>query len=70
MIGGRLLDTRRCGGPVTGVLLAAFAQAPMLREVIDAAYRDVAEDTGAALATGKAKLDLCMESLRSGGFVS
>jgi len=70
LIGGRLLDTRRCGGAVTGVLLAAFARAPMLQDVIDAAYRDAADHTGPALATEKAKLDLCMESLRSGGFVT
>ena len=70
LIAGRLLDTRRCGGPVTGVLLAAFARAPMLQDVINAAYSEVADLTGAALAMEKTKLDECMRALRGTGFIT
>lgn len=71
-IGRRLFDTERCGGAMTGVLLAGLGQVPaeVMQDLVDAAYRRLERHTGAALAREKAKLDLCVGLLRDNDLYS
>ena len=69
-IGGRLLDTRRCGGAAVGLVLAAAAKAPMLQTLIDDAYRDATDLPADRFADEKAKLDLAMAAMRETGLIS
>lgn len=65
-IGRHLFDTERCGGAMTGVLLAGLGQVPAaaMQNIVDAAYRRLDALPGEHFVREKTKLDLCLSLLR------
>lgn len=70
LIGGRLIDTRRCSGWVPSLLLAGMVSVPMMQRLVDEAFVDVVNLSGDKLVTERAKLDMCVASMRDANMIS